>query len=156
HALRPESGCRRGIGYGRRHSRRTSGAHLRSVLHDEADRPRDGPRPVHHLRHRAGARRHTGVRQRAGQRHAVHVDVAAGPCRADSCRRSRALRTHVPFFMPRPGTAGNILVIDDEEIMREILETLLTREGYAVRTAPTAGEGLELARAMSFDAVVLD
>lgn len=40
--------------------------------------------------------------------------------------------------------------------MREILETLLTREGYAVRTAPTAGEGLELARAMSFDAVVLD
>ena len=25
---------------------------------------------------------------------------------------------------------GSILVIDDEEIMREILEALLTREGY--------------------------
>jgi len=30
---------------------------------------------------------------------------------------------------------GRILVIDDEEIMRDILETLLTREGYAVRLA---------------------
>ena len=28
---------------------------------------------------------------------------------------------------------GNILIVDDEEIMREILETLLTREGYQVR-----------------------
>ena len=27
---------------------------------------------------------------------------------------------------------GTILVVDDEEIMREILETLLTREGYDV------------------------
>ena len=28
------------------------------------------------------------------------------------------------------GRNGTILVIDDEEIMRDILETLLTREGY--------------------------
>ncbi len=57
--------------------------------------------------------------------------------------------------MTRPASAS-ILVIDDEEIMREILETLLTREGYAVRTAATAGEGLDLAKAMPFDAVILD
>ena len=31
--------------------------------------------------------------------------------------------------------AGSILVIDDEEIMREILEALLTPEGYEVRLA---------------------
>jgi len=43
---------------------------------------------------------------------------------------------------------GSILVIDDEEIMREILEALLTREGYRVRLAGTAEEGLELARSM--------
>jgi DNA-binding NtrC family response regulator len=30
---------------------------------------------------------------------------------------------------------GTILVIDDEEIMREILDTLLTRDGYEVRCA---------------------
>ncbi len=41
---------------------------------------------------------------------------------------------------------GSILVIDDEEIMREILETLLTREGYDVRLAASGEEGLELAR----------
>jgi two-component system response regulator PilR (NtrC family) len=51
---------------------------------------------------------------------------------------------------------GSILIIDDEEIMREILETLLTREGYNVRVAANAAEGLELARAMPFDAAVVD
>ena len=40
----------------------------------------------------------------------------------------------------------SILIIDDEEIMREILETLLTREGYEVRLASSGHEGLELAR----------
>ena len=51
---------------------------------------------------------------------------------------------------------GSILVIDDEEIMREILETLLTREGYDVRLAASAAEGLELARSMPFDAAIVD
>jgi two-component system response regulator PilR (NtrC family) len=51
---------------------------------------------------------------------------------------------------------GTILVIDDEEIMREILETLLTREGYDVRLASSGQEGLELARALPFDAAVVD
>src|SRR5688500_6133394 len=51
---------------------------------------------------------------------------------------------------------GTILVIDDEEIMREILEALLTREGYEVRLASNAAQGLELARALPFDAAVVD
>jgi len=51
---------------------------------------------------------------------------------------------------------GNILIVDDEEIMREILETLLTREGHQVRLASNAGEGLELARTVSFDAAIVD
>jgi DNA-binding NtrC family response regulator len=52
--------------------------------------------------------------------------------------------------------AGTILVVDDEEIMREILETLLTRAGYSVRLAASAAEGLALARAVAFDAAVVD
>jgi len=52
--------------------------------------------------------------------------------------------------------AGSILVIDDEEIMREILEALLAREGYEVRLAADGAAGLELARAMPFDAAVVD
>jgi two-component system response regulator PilR (NtrC family) len=51
---------------------------------------------------------------------------------------------------------GTILVVDDEEIMREILEALLTREGYHVRLAASAEEGLDLARRMPFDAAILD
>jgi DNA-binding NtrC family response regulator len=51
---------------------------------------------------------------------------------------------------------GTVLVVDDEEIMREILETLLTREGYDVRLASSGTEGLELARALPFDAAIVD
>jgi DNA-binding NtrC family response regulator len=51
---------------------------------------------------------------------------------------------------------GTILVIDDEEIMREILEALLVREGYTVRLAASGDEGLELARATPFDAAIVD
>ena len=53
-------------------------------------------------------------------------------------------------------TNAAILVIDDEEIMREILEALLTREGYSVRLAASAEEGLELARSLPFDAAIVD
>ena len=52
--------------------------------------------------------------------------------------------------------SGSILVIDDEEIMREILEALLTREGYEVRLAATGAEGIELAKAKTFDAAIVD
>ena len=51
---------------------------------------------------------------------------------------------------------GSILVVDDEEIMREILETLLKGEGYAVRLAASGEEGIELARNIPFDAAIVD
>jgi two-component system response regulator PilR (NtrC family) len=51
---------------------------------------------------------------------------------------------------------GTILVIDDEDIMREILEALLTREGYDVRLASSGEEGLELARSVPLDAAIVD
>ena len=51
---------------------------------------------------------------------------------------------------------GTILVVDDEEIMREILETLLTREGYDVKLAASGEAGLELARSQPVDAAIVD
>jgi DNA-binding NtrC family response regulator len=51
---------------------------------------------------------------------------------------------------------GTILVVDDEEIMREILETLLVKEGYDVRLASSGEEGLGLAKALPFDAALVD
>src|SRR5687767_2846399 len=55
-----------------------------------------------------------------------------------------------------PARKGTILVIDDEEIMREILEALLTREGYHVRLAAHAAEGLDLIRSIPFEAAIVD
>jgi two-component system response regulator PilR (NtrC family) len=40
--------------------------------------------------------------------------------------------------------------------MREILETLLTREGYEVRLATSGEEGIDIARAMPVDAAIVD
>jgi two-component system response regulator PilR (NtrC family) len=51
---------------------------------------------------------------------------------------------------------GSVLVIDDEEVMREVLEVLLSREGYDVHVVSDAHAGLELARNTSFDAAVVD
>jgi DNA-binding NtrC family response regulator len=53
-------------------------------------------------------------------------------------------------------THASILVIDDEEIIREALETLLAGEGYRVSTAATGQEGIDAAGSGLFDAVLLD
>ena len=51
---------------------------------------------------------------------------------------------------------GTVLVVDDEEIMREILDALLTREGYTVRLASSGAEGLDIAREVPIAAAVVD
>jgi DNA-binding NtrC family response regulator len=51
---------------------------------------------------------------------------------------------------------GSVLVVDDEEIMRDVLETLLSAEGYRVDLAKTGEEGLEAYGRRSFDVVLLD
>lgn len=49
-----------------------------------------------------------------------------------------------------------ILVVDDEEVMREVLTTLLAQSGYLVQTASTGEEGVEIARVESLDVAILD
>jgi Response regulator containing CheY-like receiver, AAA-type ATPase, and DNA-binding domains len=51
---------------------------------------------------------------------------------------------------------GSVLVVDDEEIMREVLETLLSSEGYRVDLAKTGEEGLEAYGRRAYDIVLLD
>ena len=51
---------------------------------------------------------------------------------------------------------GNVLVIDDEEIMREVLESLLSPEGYRVDLAKTGEEGLARMNDRAYDAMLLD
>jgi DNA-binding NtrC family response regulator len=50
----------------------------------------------------------------------------------------------------------NILVVDDEEPFRRLLNKELTRKGYAVEVAHDGGEALRLLRDRSFDIILLD
>lgn len=49
-----------------------------------------------------------------------------------------------------------ILVIDDEEVVREIFLRLLKSEGYLVDSCSSGEEGLRLARDREYDTVILD
>ncbi|MGH9462116.1 MAG: response regulator, partial [Vicinamibacteria bacterium] len=51
---------------------------------------------------------------------------------------------------------GTVLVVDDEEVMRDILGSLLTKEGYRVKLAATGEEGLEVGRAEPVDVAIVD
>jgi two-component system response regulator PilR (NtrC family) len=49
-----------------------------------------------------------------------------------------------------------ILVVDDEEVMRDVLQSLLLQAGYEVSLAENAQQGLELVRKRSFGAAIVD
>jgi DNA-binding NtrC family response regulator len=51
---------------------------------------------------------------------------------------------------------GSVLVVDDEEIMRDVLEVLLSSAGYKVDLAKTGEEGLEAYTRRAYDVVLLD
>ena len=54
------------------------------------------------------------------------------------------------------GKKGSILVVDDEEVMRDVLGSLLTSEGYSVELAKTGEEGLDKFQQRVCDVVLLD
>jgi DNA-binding NtrC family response regulator len=51
---------------------------------------------------------------------------------------------------------GSILVVDDEEVIRDVLDSLLTAEGYEVELARNGEEGLDKFQQRPFDLVLLD
>lgn len=51
---------------------------------------------------------------------------------------------------------GVILVVDDEEVIRDVLESLLTGEGYQVDLAKTGEEGVDKFQQRPYDVVLLD
>jgi PAS domain S-box-containing protein len=54
------------------------------------------------------------------------------------------------------GPAGLVLVIDDDAATRDLLSRFLRREGFAVRCATDGALGLEMARKLRPDAILLD
>jgi two-component system response regulator ResD len=53
-------------------------------------------------------------------------------------------------------TNGRILVADDEEIMRDVLSTLLSSEAYKVDLAETGSQALQMIRDKEYGVVLLD
>jgi diguanylate cyclase (GGDEF)-like protein len=53
-------------------------------------------------------------------------------------------------------TAGQILVIDDDDAHAQLLQAVLTRKGYSVEVAADGGEGVRRARDLRPDLVLLD
>ena len=51
---------------------------------------------------------------------------------------------------------NHVLIVDDEQEIRDSLESILVEEGYLVTTAGSAGEALELIRDAAYDVVLLD
>ena len=50
----------------------------------------------------------------------------------------------------------NVLVVDDEEVIRDVCTQILSAEGYSVTTAASGKEALHLVSENNFDAVVTD
>jgi len=55
-----------------------------------------------------------------------------------------------------PVGAGTVLVIDDEAVVRDLMQRALSREGFRVVTAAGGEEGLRLARELRPEAITLD
>jgi two-component system response regulator PilR (NtrC family) len=51
---------------------------------------------------------------------------------------------------------ASILVVDDEEVVRDVLQRLLSRQGYEVTAVASAGEGLRCLEGGDFDVLLLD
>lgn len=51
---------------------------------------------------------------------------------------------------------SNILVIDDDEIIQNVLEKILTKEGYRVEVARNGKEGLNKLDLIPYDLVITD
>ena len=58
--------------------------------------------------------------------------------------------------MVPPSAAKRVLVVEDEEAIRQTLRYNLAREGYVVSEAATGGEALTAARAEHPDVIILD
>ena len=75
----------------------------------------------------------------------------------DPLRLIEVVRAHLSAGTgPRPGQGRRVLVIDDDTMQARLIRLQLEQAGYAVRTAGSGAEGLDLARAAPPAAIVCD
>ena len=61
-----------------------------------------------------------------------------------------------PNTAPAAGDAPHLLVVDDDERLRALLQRYLSTNGYRVTAAPGAAEARALMKSMAFDLLILD
>jgi PAS domain S-box-containing protein len=98
------------------------------------------------------------VRQSGG-----HIWVYSEPSRGTTFRlyfpRTIEAVSAQPVEPPRPASFRGdetILVVEDEEILRDLIEIVLTRLGYSVVVAPDGRSAIELARQQPLDLAITD
>jgi adenylate cyclase len=91
------------------------------------------------------------------------LEVMAGGPAASVVGISEQVREVVDRYVPpprpgkpAPGSQGRILVVDDSQVNRDLLDRLLGRLGYRVTLAEGGLHGLALLRTNDFDLVLLD
>src|SRR5947209_4997888 len=99
------------------------------------------------------------ARERSGRRLPLHRQPAGR-----RSGRPEGVRVSSPRVEPiarteprdRAGEVGRILVVDDEPIIREVLQEILTREGHALTMPPDAESGRKALQEGEYDLVLLD
>ena len=85
-------------------------------------------------------------RQATSRKPGVAVPISAGPTGT----------THPRVVAPDKDVVATVLIIDDDQNARELLERSLTKEGFLVVTANNGEEGVRLAWEMRPDIITLD
>src|SRR5207249_4638179 len=121
-----------------------------------ATRPGDRSGSVGVLWDRQGARRNAVGGKQPRRRVTIRRQSACG-------RREESLGMKIPKFQVLDKTASDettgvarILVIDDEPIIRELLQEILGREGYRMSLVPDAESGLRALDDGAYDLIILD
>jgi signal transduction histidine kinase/DNA-binding response OmpR family regulator len=86
------------------------------------------------------------------------VGLPIGPAgqAAPPCEPEERLPAATPGFAGVPGNAATVLVVDDEETVRDLMRRFLAREGFDVVTAADGQEALALARQLHPALITLD
>jgi signal transduction histidine kinase/CheY-like chemotaxis protein len=92
-------------------------------------------------------------KQDEGSTFTINIPVAG----TDDSESGLSSATDASQYVAQQDEAGHcILVIDDDENIRDLMQRMLTREGYRVVTAAGGTEGIELARQVRPSVITLD